>query len=291
MKVQEIITQQVIDALERGVIPWRKPWVGGENAPQNLETKRKYSGINPFLLSLTAFSSPYFLTANQVKKLGGAITPTAEGKTPLGTPIVFWGHTDSKTDKNKDGTPASYGFLRYYRVYNTTQCTGLDKHIPTPDTKPADWSPIPGAEAIIDGYVGQLSGVSYTSNAATYSPRSDCIAMPPKESFPVREGFYSTMFHEMIHSTGHETRLDRFKKTPTRGRYGSPSVEYSKEELVAEMGAAFLSAECGIIDETLDQSAAYCLNWAERLKGDAKLNIISAASQAWKGHELILNKK
>jgi antirestriction protein ArdC len=289
MKVQEIITQQVIDALERGVIPWRKPWVGGENAPQNLETKRAYSGINPFLLSLTSFSSPYFLTANQVKKLGGAITPNAEGKTPLGTPIVFWGQTHSKTETKKDGKPATYGFLRYYRVYNTTQCTGLDKHIPTPDTKPSNWSPIPGAEAIIDGYVDNLSGVRYDSDQAAYAPISDCLQMPPRESFPVREGFYSTMFHELIHSTGHKTRLDRFEKQVKKGRYIDPT--YAKEELVAEMGAAFLSANCGIIDETLDQSAAYCKGWAERLKGDAKLNIISAASQAWKGHELILNKK
>jgi len=274
MTVYEIVTGKICAELERGVVPWRKPWVGGDQAPANLISKRAYTGINPLLLSLSGYSSPYWLTYKQAAELGGTVR-----KGEKSSLVVFYAKLQSKTRTLENGDPDTFAMLRYYNLFNVTQCDGINGHIPVVPTRMIE--PLTAAEAIIDGYRDKPSIDDHVS-AAWYRPSLDLIGMPPRDTFTSADGYYSTLFHECIHSTGHASRLDRVgvSKEQKRG-----SETYSKEELIAELGAAFLCADAGI-ENTIPQSAAYCASWLKALKGDSKL-IVSAASGASKAARYI----
>jgi len=275
-KVYEIITNQIIELLEKGIVPWHKPWKGMANTPKNLKTKKEYRGINPWILASHGYASPWWVSFNQCKSMGGAVKSGEKG-----TIIVFWKPVDYKT-KDNDGndTTKKVFILRYYRVWNSEQCEGLK--VPTEkEEEKKDFTPIQECERVVSEY-NNMVPVNHGGGRAFYSPDRDTIGMPEKETFDGSEEYYSTLFHEIVHSTGHESRLDRDLKN----WFASP--EYSKEELVAEIGAAYLCGFAGITN-TIKNSASYIGGWLKKLRDDKKF-IISAAAQAQKACDFILNK-
>ncbi len=289
-KIYDMITDRIIALLEKGVVPWRKPWKAGEATPRNLVSKKPYRGINAMLLSNVGFSSPYYLTFNQAKALGGRIK-----KDEHGTTVIFWKFIDKKKARKEDGDEeierdrkGRIPLLRYYHVFNLDQVEGIPANkIPQPSEAPADFCPIEEAEAIVEG-MPQRPEIRHADNdRACYHPFLDRVTMPFTFLFDRMEDFYNVIFHELTHSTGHPSRLAR-KSLETYAPFGSE--EYSREELVAEMGAGFLCAAAGIAPKTLDNSAAYIASWLKALKNDRRAVVI-AAGQAQKAADFILGAK
>ena len=273
--VYEIITEQIINSLEQDRIPWRKPW-SDFGSPKNLLTGKEYSGINFFLLSLSGWQNPYFLTYKQAKKLGGNIKKGEKQN------AICWYSPIVKKDKST-GEEKSFKCLRYYGVFNVEQTENipLDK---IPDLKkPDNFSPIEQAENIILGYQKKPE-IVYSNQGAFYSPSKDLVNLPEKNTYDKPESFYATAFHELTHSTGHKKRLDREGITNSDG-FGNHL--YSKEELIAEMGSAFLCSKSGI-DNTLENSKSYIQNWLRVLRGNSKM-VIEASTKAKQASEHILN--
>lgn len=269
-KVYEMITNQIIKKLEKGVIPWQKPWVNG--IAKNWETQKAYRGINIMLLD-----GGEYATFNQIKKAGGKVKKGAKSEI-----VVFWKMYKTK-DKETD-EEITIPLLRYYRVFKVGEQTEGIK--PKQVKVEFDHDPIECAERVKDNYIDKPS-FTYNSGRAYYQPLSDKINVPPLKDFKTVEGYYSTLFHEMIHSTGHEKRLDR-KELTQLAPFGSET--YSKEELTAEIGASMLCGVTGIIDETIDNSASYVQSWLNALKNDKTL-IISASQKAQKAVDYILDNK
>jgi len=275
MKVYEIITSRIIEKLEAGIIPWHKPWHSVEGMPKNLITKKEYRGINVFLLAMQRYESPYWLSFKQAQDLGGNVK-----KDEKGTPVVFWNWLNQIDD---EGNEKNIPFMRYYTVYNVAQCENIDESkIPAIAAIHNDFDHIAGCEAIIAN-MPNCPEIQQGKQRASYNPLSDIISIPRFDSFDTAEEFYSTLYHEAIHSTGSAKRLNRFNKDISH--FGD--CEYSKEELVAEMGAAFLCGFAGIENITINNSVAYIQGWLKVLKEDKKL-VIMAAAQAQKAADYIL---
>jgi antirestriction protein ArdC len=268
--VYEIITSQVLAELERGEVPWRKPWRA--LPPANLITKKPYRGINVFLLGFAGYGSQYWLTFNQAKHLGGNVRRGEHG-----TKIVFW-KFDTRETETPDGEveERKFAFLRYYTVFNLEQTEGLKALLELP---PA--FPIESAESIVRG-MPNLPAFEQDFRAA-YIPSRDVVTMPSRTAFDSQEEYYSTLFHELTHATGHAKRLAR-EGFETPQQFGGES--YSKEELIAEMGSAMLCGVAGIEQSTISNSAAYLKSWIAKLKADSKL-VITAASAAQKAADYI----
>ena len=277
--VYEIITERILAQLEAGTVPWRKPWNGEAGMPKNLVSGKQYRGINIFLLHTLGYDSPWFVTFKQAKKLGGQVR-----KGEKGCPVVFWKWIDNE-EETEDGqvTKARVPLLRYYTVFNLEQCDGITA--PAVDVPERKHEPLQAAERIVDG-MPQRPTVEHGFRGACYSPSEDTVRMPKPERFEARDGYYATLFHELTHATGHSSRLDR-KLDTKRAAFGSDS--YTREELVAEMGASFLCGEAGILDSQLDQSAAYISGWLKTLRSDRKL-VVTAAAQAQKAADYILRR-
>jgi antirestriction protein ArdC len=269
LDVYQTVTDRVIAAIEAGTVPWRKPWVGG--GPINVRNGRPYRGVNVFLLGLMNYGDPRWGTFRAVKECGGNVR-----KGEKATHVILWKPVKKRHPAQQEGEEAlddTYMLLRTYPVFNAEQCDGLPEL-----ERPNGVNTVESAEAIVTGYVGPTIAVNNVDMAA-YSEILDLVTMPPTASFHSTEGYYSTLFHELVHSTGHKSRLDRLES----GGFGTGP--YAKEELVAEMGAAML---CGVVGlENLDQSAAYVSGWLERLRNDRKL-VVQAAAQAQKASDLIL---
>jgi antirestriction protein ArdC len=274
MDIYGAVTQKIIDALEAGTVPWKKPWRNGSQ--RNFISKRPYSGINIFLLELQNRSTPYWLTFKQVGDLGGMVK-----KGEHGTNIIYAANVSSK-EIGEDGEEhkKSYFMLRGYYVWNLDQTDGIE--IPAEGEK---FEPIAKCEEIVAGYHDRGPAFMEGGDRACYSPSGDYIKMPFKNTFLGEPQYYSTVFHEMTHSTGHEKRLNR--ETLVNGVSFGSEV-YSKEELVAEIGASFLMGIAGIEDNQA-QSASYIAGWLKALNNDKKL-VVSAAAQAQKAADYILNK-
>lgn len=277
--IYQIITDRLISILEAGTAPWRKPWnYGSEGGPLNLVSKRHYQGINCFLLACSPYSSPYWLTFKQAAEKGGRVK-----KGEKGTPVIFWKlfeKEDSKAENGKKILP----ILRYYTVFNVDQCEGITSPPADEDT----WhqhDPIEAAEAMILA-MPQKPIINIGGGRAFYSPLSDSVTVPELFRYEKAEEYYCTLFHELVHSTGHESRLNREGIT---GQHFFGDEDYSKEELIAEMAAAFLCGHTGIENTTIHNSAAYLQSWIKRLRGDKKL-AINAAAQAQKAADFILNR-
>jgi antirestriction protein ArdC len=272
-KVYEIVTEKILAALEQGTVPWRKPWQAG--IPRNAITNRPYSGINATLLNLSPYSDPRWLTMKQANARSGEIR-----KGEKSTLVIFW-KQNTVTQETESGeiTEKTIPFLRYYLCWNVEQCEGLD--LPELETRKVDI--IAEAEAIIANMPNPPRIGHDGGSRAFYRPQLDSIHLPQRNSFDSAGEYYSTMFHELTHSTGHQSRLDR-KTLNEVVPFGSET--YSREELVAEFGAALLCAHAGV-ENTIDNSAAYINGWLKALRNDPKLAII-AASQGRKaaGHIL-----
>lgn len=286
MDVYEIVTKKIVDQLEQGVIPWCKPWAGGAaGMPRNFSSTKPYRGVNVFLLSVTAaaagFSSPFWVTYKQAAELGGNVR---KGEKSL-TPVVFYKQIE-KSQENSEGEieARGYSLLRYTSVFNTDQCEGLK----VPDLTGAprhEHQIIEAAQAIVDGMPNRPEINVRTSARAFYSPGHDSVTVPELSQFEKAEMFYSTLFHELGHSTGHSSRVGRDLAAGSFGNH-----EYSKEELVAEFCASYLCGVCGIESRTVNNSAAYISGWLSRLNDkDSRKWVPWAASQAQKAADYIQN--
>jgi len=285
-KVYEVITARILDMLSQGRIPWRRPWkalrASGAQRPRNI-TGNLYRGANWFLLGMLPFTNPVYLTFKQAQALGGSVR-----KGEQGFPVLFWKILEVTEENATD--PEQVGkkipFARYYTVFNVEQCDGLNRSVPEAPATPLEFNPIADAEAVWEG-MPQKPTLAYGGDRACYSPLWDEIKMPPRKAFPTAEGFYETLFHEAGHSTGHASRLNR--KEITGGIYFG-SQDYSLEELVAELTAAFLCAEVGIDQPVMTNQVAYLQSWLEKLHKDPSA-FVTAAARAQKAADYILDRK
>ncbi|OGO78512.1 MAG: hypothetical protein A2Y23_00025 [Clostridiales bacterium GWB2_37_7] len=282
-KVYEVINSKIMELLKQGTVPWRKSWHAASNYPKNLISKKEYRGINIFLLGCQQYSSSYWLTFKQATEKGGHVR-----KGEKSTPVIFWKWIDRKDADGADGEESigngKVPILRYYNVFNICQVEGIEAP-PSPETTMNPFTPIERAEQIIAG-MPMRPEIRHGGNAC-YSPMLDYIKLPEPSAFQSPEEYYSTAFHELAHSTGHASRVGR-KGILEPSYFGSH--EYSKEELVAEMGAAFLCGHAGIEQEVLENSAAYISGWLKALKNDKKL-LVMAAAQAQHASDYILGRQ
>jgi antirestriction protein ArdC len=274
--VYQIVTDRIIKQLEAGCVPWKRPWTAA-GLPQNLISHKPYRGINLMLLASCGYSRNFFLTFKQVEELGGKIK---NGEKPQ--PVIYWKKMEKENPKT--GEIFVDSVLRYYRVFNISQCEGISPA----KLLPADLinEPILFCEDIVRG-MPQCPPIQQVEDAAYYHPVHDYVNMPPMKNFLHSEAYYSTLFHELIHSTGHTSRLNR-KELMQLKPFNSEM--YSFEELVAEVGASFLNSLTGIGQKEFEQNAAYIQGWLKRLKNDKRL-IVTAGGQAQKAVDFILDLK
>ena len=272
--IYQTITDRIIAQLENGVISWRKPWRG--NPAINFVTRKPYQGINRLLLP----DGGEWLTFKQAHDAGGSIKRGEKSSM-----VVFY---KPLTIKDKDGNETddekTIPFLRYSNVFHISQTEGIETKLP-PIIQDDSIKPIENAEHILSDYIHK-SGVTLNikpgSDRAYYTPSNDSITLPAIGQFDKSEEYYSTYFHEAVHSTGHEKRLNRKVGVSAFG-----SQTYSKEELIAEIGSAMLLNETGLeIAETFENNAAYIASWLKKLHDDKKL-IVMAAGQAQKAADYI----
>lgn len=270
--VYEIVTQKIIEKLEQGVIPWRKPWTNSGGAV-NWNTQKPYRGINSMLLEPGEYA-----TFKQIQEAGGKVKKGAKSEI-----VVFWKWLEK--DNEETGKKENFPLLRFYRVFEiNSQVEGLESKRQTVEA--FEHNPIEEAEKLVKGYI-DAPDYTYNSGRAYYMPALDKINVPPIKDFKVPEEYYCTLFHEMIHSTGHKSRLNRDGITAVAS-FGSEV--YSKEELVAEMGAAMLCTVAGIDNHTIENSASYIQSWLRALKDDKTL-LVKAAGQGQKAVDHILGTK
>jgi antirestriction protein ArdC len=220
-----------------------------------------------------SYESPFWLTFRQALQLGGTVR-----KGEKSCPVVFWKQTT--IEDKESGEPQKKRMLRFYHVFNVAQCDGL-KIGTGPVEEPVNGIIKPDE---IVAHMPQRPEIKHGMTRAFHSPREDCVGLPARERFERAEGYYATLFHELVHATGHESRLNRTTLTEKAGFGSNP---YCKEELIAEMGAAFLCGQAEIAERTLDNSAAYLNGWLEQLRNDKTL-IVQAAAQAQKAADFIL---
>lgn len=270
--LREKVTQQVIDLMETHGTSWAKPWTGGAaGAPTNLVSKNPYHGINTFLLMAEERCSPVWATYKQWEGKGHQVM-----KGEKSTHIIFYKILERERQNNggetvKDRIP----LMRSYSVFNAEQVEGGEEYT---------LAPVEGAGEIfqrnnLDAFVSATAAdIRHGGARAFFSPSTDHIQLPPMEAFTgtetssPEESYYSALSHELIHWSGHAPRLDRLKAT----RFGSK--DYAYEELIAELGAAFLSVEFGLSAEPRPDHAKYLNSWMESLKNNNRLIFKAAAA-------------
>ncbi len=277
--VYEIVTGQILEIMAQGIIPWKKPW-SARGAHRNLMSGKQYRGVNVFLLSCAPFSSPWWLTFKQATEKGGKVRKGEKGRK-----IVFWKPLMIKDKNPKTGKDErkKIFMLRYYTIFNLDQVDGIEAPL-EPETVLLE--PIAEAEKIVQEMPNTPEILEAAGDRACYYPSRDEVQMPFFQDFDDSEEYYSVLFHELGHSTGHESRLAR-KEVQGCSRFGSE--DYSKEELVAEMTAAFLCGESGILPATVENSVAYLQSWTAKFKEDQKL-VVNAAAAAQKAADYILHR-
>lgn len=284
MSVNEIVVNKLIEKMEQGIIPWIKPW-NGSSVNRNFETGHAYTGLN---VLLTAGRGPYFMTLRQVQERGGRVRYAEMSKSTM---LVFW-KIIPLDELDANGKKKVIPMMRYYQAWELSQIDGLDeKYVNDRKAKyqgnfdPLEVKPLEAAEKIIDELPEDHATIRYSGGRACYCPADDLISMPDVESFKSNEERYCTLFHELVHSTGHKSRLDRLSEKAAFG-----SGVYSEEELTAEIGAAFLMAMAGI-ESTMDNSAAYLAGWLKFVKSDKKTALITAAQRAQKAVDWMIKKQ
>ena len=274
LDVYAIVTTRIIEQLEQGIIPWEKPWTGTQSGAINGATGRAYSLLNQLLLGRPGV----YFTFKQVKEQGGSVKKGEKSQT-----VVFWKQIPVK-EQNENGETVErlVPVLRYYSVFHYDQCTGLKPIEQAPAAEPPK---IQSGEDIIGQYRSRERIIieHVRGDRACYSPGADRITLPLREQFLDAAEYYSTAFHEITHSTGHAKRLNRLKTTAHFG-----NEDYSKEELIAEIGAAALMNHTGAeTTKSFRNSAAYVQSWLQALRNDNRL-IIQASGQAAKAVDFIL---
>lgn len=268
--IYQSVTDRIIEALERGVVPWRKPWHSGSTLPANALFNRPYRGVNILLLSLAPFTDHRWLTFHQASQLGGKVC-----KGEKSTTIVFWKQWETKETDPETGEVKTkrLPLLKTFSVFNVEQCSDL-KVAPLPKVEILPESArIDRAESILRSMPNPPT-IGFGGNSAWYRPSDDHVQLPVLSKFESADAFYATLAHELTHSTGHEKRLNRAGVTEAI-QFGSES--YSHEELVAELGSAFIAAAASLDHRLIDNAASYINGWLTVLKAEPKLVVIAAA--------------
>lgn len=274
--IYQHVTNQIIEAMEAGVSPWRKPWSGGEKGVSFplRSNGEPYRGINVLMLWLAAhangFGSAHWFTFKQAKELGAHVRKGQKSST-----VVKYGTVEREND---DGEAVAIPYARAYRVFNADQIEGLPEEFYRRPEVQEDLGtqPLPEVDAFFQA-VG--ARVTHGGARACYVPAEDRIQMPPVSAFISAQHYTATLCHEVTHWTGHRSRLDRFKM-------GSTKADYAREELIAEIGSCFLGAHIGV-EPTIDEAASYLDSWLGVLKED-KRAIFKAASAAQKAADFVL---
>jgi antirestriction protein ArdC len=284
-----LVTDRLIEMMREGVAPWSKPWiVRGVNdpyAPHNGSTGRYYSGINSLWLGMVAmergYNDPRWMTYGQMKKLGGTLV---DGAWELRVPIVFNSRIEKK-DKKTGEVISSFWYLKQWDVFNVTQIDGLDLDpIQAVRDEPIGFDEHDDAQHLADSWLdAEKIPLTHGGDSAFYMPSADRIGMPDRDAFSSPEHYYHTLFHEIVHSSGHEKRQNRLEK----GGFGSDT--YAREELVAEIGAAMLYATAGLERDLMEHSAAYLKGWASKLEDDPGI-LFTAANAAQRAAEYITER-
>ncbi len=301
--VNETITEIMIERIEArrakgdNVAPWRMTWDPTLGMPRNLITDHAYRGVNVFMTLFQGYGSPFWITRKQVATLGGEIKKLTDGTTiklrdgsevPANepyTPILFWSWPTP--EEKLDGKRA---FCRFYQVWNCEQVNGINDKVEEAfagmnNAEPKE--PIAECEELVRGYVGHPD-INHGGGKARYSPSKDTIEMPNISAFESSEEYYRVLFHELAHSTGHRTRLER-DGIANPAKYADHT--YSEEELIAEMSASMLAGFAGIGTEEADEnSAAYIDHWLKVLKAEPNMRV-AAGGAAQKAVDLIRNIK
>ena len=280
----QMVTDRIIEQLEKGIIPWQKPWHGVVDGAISYTSRRPYSFLNQMLLG----DAGEYLTFNQIQQLGGKIKKGAKSRM-----VVFYKMYKTERKTIKDGSDPNNPeyekkeiitpMLRYYNVFHINDTEGIESKCTEAQNEA---NPIKKAEEIITSYVDreQLKFYPKQSDRAYYAPLEDKVVVPLISQYDIPEEYYSTTFHELVHSTGHKKRCNREECEVVR--FGSET--YSKEELCAEIGAAMLLNIVGIdTGKTFQNSVAYIQGWLSRLRSDNKF-IVSASSKAEKAVKYIL---
>jgi len=288
--VYDIVTEHIIAEMEKGIIPWQKPWCGGSEEAISYVSRRPYSLLNQMLLGKPG----EYLTYKQASALGGQVKKGAKAKM-----VVFYTVINQKKVKEIDEetgeetgkvktviTNYGYPVLRFYNVFHIDDIEGIESKIEreTGNTH----NPIEEAERVAKEYVEREDGLTLVvehSDRAYYSPKEDKVVVPELSQYEVVEEYYSTLYHELTHSTGIGTRCNR--KIDGVAAFGD--VSYAKEELVAEIGSAMTLNRLGIdCEKAFKNSVAYLQGWLEALKNDKKM-IVIAAGQAQKAVDYIFD--
>jgi antirestriction protein ArdC len=272
--VYDKINALIVEKLEQGEIPWNEPWNSPGNFPRNLISKRFYRGFNFFYLWSLKHATPYYLTWNQVQKLDGKVKRGSKSY-----PVIFWKLLEGI---DKDGLPTKVPYLRYYNVFNVADVEGIEKYIPTP-APVHNFTPIEACERLLSNWV-TCPPIEHGYDGAAFNITKDIVQMPNHELFISDEEYYHVLFHELIHSTGHSSRTNRFAEL---SNHSFASQDYSIEELVAELGASYLCGLTGIHMPVIDNSSVYISNWLKHLKNDNKF-FIKACSLAQRACDYIL---
>ena len=275
MDIYKEVTDRIISQMEEGVIPWSKPRIACGKAISR-STGKPYSLLNQMLLGRPG----EYLTFKQCQEAGGKVK-----KGEKSSMAVFWKWIEQEDEETHEKKEVP--FLRYYNVFHIDQCEGVAAKYTTETAFPDGAEPLAAAQEIIYDYLSR-EGVKLSheeGDRAFYRPSTDEVVLPVRKQFMSTAEYYSTVFHELTHSTGHAKRLNRLSKPSFFG-----TEDYSKEELVAEIGAATLVNHVGLESSTsLRNNAAYIQNWLKVLKDDKRF-IVSAAGKAEKAVALILNQ-
>ena len=290
VNVYQMVTDRIIEQLEKGIIPWHKPWTGVADGAINYVSRKAYSVLNQWLLGRDG----EWLTFKQVEQCGGRIKKGAKA----GMVVFYMQQQYNVTVEviNEDGEKEqqertkSKPVLRYYNVFHIDDCEGIQSKIVKGEKN--DVQPIEQAEQVINDYVSREQELTFSNGSETdrayYSPSSDTVVVPMISQYDVVEGYYSTTFHELVHSTMAESRCNR-KAENKLAAFGS--ADYSREELVAETGSAMLCTKVGLdCDKAFKNSVAYIQGWLRQLKNDNKM-IVWAASRAEKAAKYIMGEQ
>lgn len=281
----EVVTERFIKFIEEnGVLPWRKPWmvVQPECAPMNYRSKEFYKGVNVFMTMMAGFASPYWLTFKQAAEMGGYVrkgekaTPVIKWQPPAKERLKAIDDDETLTDEEKlERKKKLFGFYKVFYVFNSEQIEGIEFPKPA-EIEGRVFNPIEEAERVIEAMPNRPT-IIHNEPRAFYQPFTDTVNMPLAELFESPEHYYSALFHEIAHSTGHKSRLGRLEDE-RNAAFGSK--DYSFEELVAELSASFSLNELHIENkDTEENSAAYLAGWCKKLKEDAKI-LLKAMNKA-----------
>lgn len=275
LTLYESVTLKILQSLQAGGVPWKKPWHTTAQLPVSLTTGKPYRGINSFLLGLAPYQDHRWITFRQIQERGGSVKPDEKA-----TMVVFWKFWEPAAGSGE--TEKRIPVLRYFHVFNVEQCEDLripELYRPEPLK---EHQRIEAAELLVRSMPNPPT-IAEGGNAAWYRPSDDHVQMPPLKSFESADSYYGTLLHELGHSTGHESRLNR-KEVTGSIQFGSGA--YSKEELVAELTSAYCCAAVGLDNSLLENSTSYIEGWLKVLRGDPKAVVIAAA-QAQKAADYI----